>query len=213
MDRDLLFLRAAFYYNKARFSYLSAKLKDRVFFGPGCDVWVGSFRFIGQGEAAFGEGCVVERSSLPFHLEVEKGGRVELAPRLWVRGKYRPNVITCFEGARIEIGEDSLLNGTIISSRSSVIIGRRACLSWDTAILDSSQHPISNLEPMVIKPVRLGDNVLIGTGVKIMPGAEIGSNSLIGASSVVTGTIPPNSLAAGVPARVMRRIDDRDLCH
>jgi acetyltransferase-like isoleucine patch superfamily enzyme len=83
-------------------------------------------------------------------------------------------------------------------------------LSWDTAILDSNLHPISNTEPMKPKPVTIGDYTMIASGVTVLSGAQIGSHSVIGAGSVVTNNIPDHVVAAGAPARVIREIGDRD---
>ena len=54
------------------------------------------------------------------------------------------------------------------------------------------------------------DNVFIGLGATILPGVTIGSNSVIGAGSVVTRDVPPWSIAAGNPCRVIRTITDAD---
>lgn len=55
--------------------------------------------------------------------------------------------------------------------------------------------------------ITIGNNVMIGSGSIIMPNAKIGNNCIIGAGAVVTGAIPDNSVAAGVPARVISDID------
>ena len=60
-------------------------------------------------------------------------------------------------------------------------------------------------------PVVIKDHVWIGANVTIMPGVTIGENSVIGAGSVVTHDVPPNSVACGVPCRVMRPITQEDL--
>lgn len=59
-------------------------------------------------------------------------------------------------------------------------------------------------------PITIGNNVWIGCHVVINPGITIGDNSVIGAGSIVTKDIPPNVVAAGVPCRVIREINDRD---
>jgi acetyltransferase-like isoleucine patch superfamily enzyme len=57
-------------------------------------------------------------------------------------------------------------------------------------------------------PIVVGNNVFIGFRSILMPGATIGDNCVIGAGSVVTRSIPPNSVAAGVPAKVIRSTDE-----
>jgi acetyltransferase-like isoleucine patch superfamily enzyme len=58
---------------------------------------------------------------------------------------------------------------------------------------------------LIFKPVTVRRGVWVGAGVKITAGVEIGEESAIGAGAVVTRDIPPRSVAAGVPARVLRR--------
>jgi len=57
-------------------------------------------------------------------------------------------------------------------------------------------------------PINIGNNVHIGMNVTIMPGVSIGNNCIIGCGAVVTRDIPDNSVAVGVPARVIESIDD-----
>lgn len=56
--------------------------------------------------------------------------------------------------------------------------------------------------------IEIGDNVHIGWNTVIMPGVKIGNNALIGCGAVVTRDIPDNSVAVGVPARVIKTIDE-----
>lgn len=60
----------------------------------------------------------------------------------------------------------------------------------------------------IFKPVKVGNNVFIGSNVTIMPGVTIGNNVIIGASSVVTKDIPDSVVAAGVPARIINSLAD-----
>ena len=57
-------------------------------------------------------------------------------------------------------------------------------------------------------PVKIGDNVHIGTDTIIMPGVTIGNNVIIGCGAVVTKNIPDNSIAVGVPARVIETVEE-----
>jgi maltose O-acetyltransferase len=60
------------------------------------------------------------------------------------------------------------------------------------------------------QPITIGDNVWLGGGVIVCPGVTIGQDTVVGAGSVVTRDLPAGVVAAGTPARVMRRIDERD---
>lgn len=61
-------------------------------------------------------------------------------------------------------------------------------------------------------PINVGDNVWIGANVSVLPGVAIGSNTIIGAGSVVNKDIPERVIAAGVPCKVIRKIkEDREM--
>ncbi|MBO5105938.1 MAG: capsule biosynthesis protein CapG [Clostridia bacterium] len=57
-------------------------------------------------------------------------------------------------------------------------------------------------------PVKIGNNVFIGVNTIILPGVTIGNNVVIGAGSVITKDIPSNSVVCGVPARVVKNLDE-----
>ena len=60
---------------------------------------------------------------------------------------------------------------------------------------------------LLVAPVRIGNNVWLGEGVCVLKGVHIGDNSIIGAASVVNKSIPPNSIAVGIPAKVVKQFD------
>ena len=70
---------------------------------------------------------------------------------------------------------------------------------------DVTQDP--NLQPLMLRPVKVGDYTHLGTNSTIMAGVTIGERCQIGAGSVVTKDIPPYSVAVGNPARVVKRYD------
>ena len=75
----------------------------------------------------------------------------------------------------------------------------------------AATHPVNPVERAsgreLAFPVTIGDGVWVGGGSIILPGVTIGEGSTIGAGSVVTRSIPPNVVAAGVPCRVIRGLD------
>ena len=131
---------------------------------------------------------------------------------LGVRGPVILRLMT--EGARIEIGEDAGLSGTVICAATRVRIGARCLIGADVMIFDTDFH---NPEPegrrytatdwpRVSAPVTIGDDVFIGTGTRVMKGVTIGEGSIIGAGSLVTGDIAPFTIAAGAPAKALRAV-------
>ena len=68
------------------------------------------------------------------------------------------------------------------------------------------RHKVPDLE--ITKPITIGDNVYIGNNVIVLPGVTIGNNTVIGAGAIVSRDIPDNSVAVGVPARVIKSTDE-----
>lgn len=81
-------------------------------------------------------------------------------------------------------------------------------ISWGVSIAahDAAGRRIAGYTR--VEPVRIGRGSYLGTGVIVLPGANIGQNCVIGSGSVVRGVIPDGSVAAGVPCRVLRSSDE-----
>jgi len=131
-------------------------------------------------------------------------------------GVNHPVVLrTLRSGAEIRIGNDAGLSGTTICAAQSVVIGDNALIGANVTIADTDFHALDpqgrryNQQESSIRsaPVRIEDNVFIGTGSIVLKGVTIGENSVIGAGSVVSSSIPRNSIAAGNPCRVLRRLE------
>lgn len=115
------------------------------------------------------------------------------------------------EDALIEIGDDTRINGASIHATEKIVIGRGCLIASNVTIVDSDGHGIypseRQLSNPVSKPVIIEDNVWIGMSSIILKGVRIGRNSVIGAGSVVTKSIPSDCVAAGNPARVVKVLD------
>ncbi len=112
---------------------------------------------------------------------------------------------------RITIGDYVLLSpGIQILSAASITLGNNCMLAAHVYMTDSDWHGLYDRtrapEPAAIL---LEDNVWVGYGAMILKGVEIGANSVIGAGSVVTESLPANVIAAGNPARVIRKLESK----
>ncbi|MDP3395053.1 MAG: acyltransferase [Methanoregula sp.] len=114
--------------------------------------------------------------------------------------------------SEIIIGDNVGLNGTSITSRSKKIeIGSGTMIAPNVIIVDSDFHPPWPPENRLHYPgneydgeVKIGKNCWIGMNVLNLKGVKIGDNSIIAAGSVVIKDVPSESLAAGVPAKVVK---------
>ena len=115
---------------------------------------------------------------------------------------------------------------TNIDCVNRIEIGDNTAISYDVTIIDNNSHPIHpadreymahtnhgalERQPMfaLSAPIIIGKNCWIGTRVRIQKGVIIGDNSIVAANSVVTKSIPPNCIAAGVPAKVVKTDIDK----
>ncbi|WP_024795557.1 sugar O-acetyltransferase [Tomitella biformata] len=117
----------------------------------------------------------------------------------------------CDYGYQIRIGRGSFINYDAIfldcapiTLGSSVFIGPRAQLL--TPLHPMADHEARRQGWETAKPIVIGDNVWLGGGVIVCPGVTIGSESVIGAGSVVTRDVPARVFAAGNPCRVIREL-------
>ena len=114
-------------------------------------------------------------------------------------------------GCELYIGKNTTIErGTIaVTENGSVIrIGDNCMFSDNVDIRSGDSHSILDLETSQrINPaanVEIKEHVWLGNGVKVLKGVTIGENSVIGIGSVVSKNIPPNSVAVGVPAKVVK---------
>jgi acetyltransferase-like isoleucine patch superfamily enzyme len=153
----------------------------------------------------------------PVHgnvLSALREGRLEIgAQTVFEAGVW----ITAPDQARVRIGSGCFLNlGVMVASMALVEIGDH-CMFANGCFISDAAHRFDDPELPVPwqgfttkGPTRVGDNVWCGAGVVITSGVTVGRRSVIGANSVVTQDIPPYSIAAGAPARVIRSIPRPD---
>lgn len=112
-------------------------------------------------------------------------------------------------GKNIHIGKNVFINsGCRFQDQGGIYIGDGALIGHNVVIatLNHCFAP-EHRQDLIPSPVHIGKGVWIGSGSIILPGISIGDNAVIGAGSVVTRDVDANTIAAGNPARVIRRID------
>ena len=118
---------------------------------------------------------------------------------------YSGGKIYINKGAHLHLGSGYINHNVNISVFKEVSIGNQCVISENVVIRDSDNHTIisknnhNNTAPVIIE-----DHVWIGMNVTILKGVHIGHDTVIAANSLVNKDIPPHSLAAGIPAKVVR---------
>ena len=170
----------------------------------------------------WGEGLYLETAQIFRHLRSRE-------PRSVVFGNH----VSCYSGCsfsvgvkgRCTVGDYTLLNGALIMAEERIEIGSCCLISWNVGIADSDFHPLDPaarrqdalaLAPYLknrpprpeirTAPVLIRDNVWIGMGAVILKGVTIGENSVVAAGAIVTRDVPPNTVVAGNPARVVKEL-------
>lgn len=122
-------------------------------------------------------------------------------------------------GPRLIVGDNVDIGWqTTIAVGSRVVIGNNVRIAGRAFLAGYPGHPLDAKDRAAGLPdtddqigeIILGEDVWLGTGVTVLGGAQIGAGTIVAAGSVVTRSLPPNVLAAGVPAKVVRPLTAAD---
>lgn len=118
----------------------------------------------------------------------------------------------CDNGKNIHVGDDFLANYHVtILDIAPVKIGSHVMIGPGTMI-STINHPISPAGRRkhlgIAKPIHIGSDVWIGGNVTILPGITIGNNVVAAAGAVITKDVPDNCLVGGIPAKIIRTIEN-----
>ena len=143
-------------------------------------------------------------------VHVDVGFRCECGKHIFIGDRVIVNMNCTFvDNNRIDIGSDVLIapNVQIYTATHSTRVGERMARPWAEG---------GEICRTVALPVRVEDGAWIGGGSILLPGVTVGRNSVVGAGSVVTRSIPANCVAVGNPCRVIKEIDngtdDNQIC-
>jgi maltose O-acetyltransferase len=111
-------------------------------------------------------------------------------------------------GNNSQIGANSRI-GPNVTIGNDVLMGPDCILMTTSHAFENPNVPIREQGALEIRPIKIGNDVWIGTRVVILPGVTVGDGAVIGANSLVTKNIPPLTIVGGAPARLIRRRGER----
>ncbi len=157
------------------------------------------FRYI---KRCAGAGSIIgPRTMIINSANVRIGARCWFQDRIYIRAGTQ---------GRVEIGNRVAINSFVrMFGHGSIVVGDDTQIGPCT-LITTTDHDFRGQMEAAFKPVRIGARAWIGANVTILPGVTIGDYAVIGAGSVVTKSIPARSVAVGVPARVIRRLEVGD---
>jgi len=176
----------------------------------------------------YGKGLLLKGAPVIFN---KKGAELNIGDNVTIKSSFLSNlvglysktiIVTRAPGAYIRIGNNVGMSGVTIYARKGIEIGENTAIGGNTKILDNDFHPIeaetrnkllmdknggdSDLVPA--KPIKIGRNCFIGCNAIILKGTELGDGCVVGAGAVVSGKFEANSVIAGNPARVIKKVGE-----
>lgn len=152
-------------------------------------------------------------SQAPVGLQLSRGAAV-----------YKDTMFDLGSRAQVQVGEYALIHGARIVCDAELKIGNYVLISWQVVLMDTYRLPFDNVKRRQIleraaaqpdrffsadvspQPILIQDNVWIGFDACVLPGVTIGEGAVVGARSVVVENVPPYTVVAGNPARVVRQL-------
>ena len=139
-------------------------------------------------------------------IKATDGGTIEIGARTAIA----PRAVLVAKGGRLTIGPDGYVgDGAIVTCREQIDIGPDVLIAEYVVIRDQDHAFEDRTRPIhaqgfVTAPVVIGADVWLGAKATVVKGAVIGEGAVVGAMSVATGEVPPFSVVAGQPAKVLR---------
>ena len=168
--------------------------------------------------------CYVwEPNFLLRHLKGQHRGKIEVGHRFKCINRFTTNTIgliqpclfTVFPEGVIHIGDNVGISGSTLRCSASISIGNNVMIGSGCLIADTDDHPLNAGQRQeehfyrhtVNRPIVIADDVFIGARSIILKGVTIGQGAVVGAGSVVTKDVPPFTIVAGNPAKVVKKIE------
>lgn len=154
-------------------------------------------------------------------IQKHRSSQIEAGPNLVLRSWTRSNPLapthpvvlsTRNADAELRIGTDCGFTGAVVVAGEHVSIGDRVQVGGNAQIVDTDFHPLTpegraaNFNAGATRPIVIEDDVFIGMNALVLKGVTLGAGCVVGAGSVVSRDVPPRTIVAGNPARVVREL-------
>lgn len=133
--------------------------------------------------------------------------RLDANAKLYVKNNFSVcygGNISVFRNAELHLGSGYFNSDIKISCKKKIVIGNNVAISNHVTIIDSDSHVLTHEGYKMTKPIIIEDNVWIGTRAVILKGVTIGEGAVVAAGAVVTKDVPPHTIVAGVPGKIIR---------
>jgi acetyltransferase-like isoleucine patch superfamily enzyme len=147
-----------------------------------------------------------KRVTLRGRAVISNEGRITLGDRVRLVSTVATLELATLPGGHLEIGDNVFINyGCSLSSSNHVKIGNDCLIGSHVMIMDCDFHRVEDKGwDTTGVPIIIEDRVWIGNRSIVLKGVRIGHDAVVAAGSVVTKDVPPRTVVAGVPARVLR---------
>ena len=167
-----------------------------------------------------GKHCVIHGR---LYISLFPSAKVKIGDNLYFSSGWGINALSAnkcgeiyaTEGANIDIGDNVGMSSTILWAHEKIKIGNHVKIGANSILIDTDAHNMDFIVRRgqwtdwgVSSPIVIEDDAFIGTNCIILKGVVIGARSIIAAGSVVTKSIPPDCMAGGNPAKVIRNLDN-----
>lgn len=152
-------------------------------------------------------GCVGRKVTIGHGCQIHRPWSVDLGTRLVLENGVALKLVS--PEASLKLGESTFVGrGSEFDVLGSMSIGSHTLIAPYCFVTDHNHGVLSDQrideQPCKVEPVRIGNDVWLGTRVVVLPGVSIGDGAVVAAGAVVTRDVPAGAIVAGVPAKIIR---------
>ena len=200
-------------YTEGILRLLTSEFRSSSKAGPSITQWTASFLRIITGAFRvirakwYLRKCNVGKlNTVRGNPRIDCRGTIQLGKRVKIWSHIHKTHVSTGTNGRLQIGDHTFINsGTTISAHKEVTIGSHCQIAPDVVILDSDFHDASHASTSgESSSIHIGNHVWLATRSMVLKGVSIGDGATVAAGAVVTKDVPPYSVVAGIPAKIIK---------